>query len=88
MSSSPVNLLKYFYFILSSRDRHCWPSILDALTLKVNATTYVAEVFAASTLHMVAALGFFDPEFAERTHLVLGTFHELLKGLFILVRVN
>jgi hypothetical protein len=54
----------------------------------VNTTTFVAEVFAASALHMVAALGFPDPEFAKRAHFILGTFHKLQKCLFILVRVS
>jgi hypothetical protein len=37
---------------------------------------------------MIAALSFFDPEFAKRTHLILGTFNEILKGLFIFVGIS
>jgi hypothetical protein len=37
---------------------------------------------------MIAALSFFDPEFAKRTHLVLGSFYEILKGLFVFVGVS
>jgi hypothetical protein len=37
---------------------------------------------------MIAALSFFDPEFAKRTHLILGTFHKILKGLLIFVGVG
>jgi hypothetical protein len=36
---------------------------------------------------MVAALCFFYPKLAEGTHLILGTFHKVLKGLFIFVWV-
>ncbi len=62
-------------------------SQLNTLTLLVDTAASIAEVFAASALHMVTTLGFFDPKFAERTHLILGTFHKLLKSLFRLVRV-
>ncbi len=37
---------------------------------------------------MVASLCFSDPKFAERTLLILGTFHKLLKGLFRLIGVS
>jgi hypothetical protein len=61
---------------------------LHALTLKVYSAASVAEVFAAPALHMITALSFFDPEFAKRTHLVLGSFHKILKGLLIFVGVG
>ena len=63
-------------------------SQLNTLTLLVDTAASIAEVFAASALHMVTTLGFFDPKFAERTHLILGTFHQLLKGLLVIVRVG
>jgi hypothetical protein len=37
---------------------------------------------------MITALSFFDPEFAKRTHLVLGTFNKILKGFFVFVGVG
>jgi len=83
---SPVNIL--LLIVYSPRACNHSPSILHTLTLKVNTTALVAEVFPASALHMIAALGFFNPKFAERTHLVLGAFHKLLKSFFILIGVS
>ena len=37
-----------------------------ALTISVNAATFVAELFAATAGHMVAALRPLDPKVAER----------------------
>ena len=39
----------------------------------IDSTTFIAKILATSTAHMVAAFSFFDPKFAKRTHLVLGT---------------
>jgi hypothetical protein len=61
---------------------------LHAFTLKIDSTASVAEVFATPALHMIAALSFFDPEFAKRAHLILGSFNKILKGLFVFVGVG
>jgi hypothetical protein len=74
--------------IYSARPCHNCSPFFHALTLKVYPSALVAEVFAASALHMIAALGFFDPEFAEGTHLVFGTFDKFLESFFILVWIN
>lgn len=66
---------------------NCRPDLVHARALQVNIATSVTKVFAAAALHMVTPLSFFDPKFAEGTHLVFGAFHKLLKGLFIFVRV-
>ncbi len=58
-----------------------------ARALLIHASASVAELFAAPASHMIAAVGFFDPEIAEGAHLVLGTPYILQEGLLVFVRV-
>ena len=61
---------------------------LVALTLFVDPATLIAELHAASTLHVVAALRLLDPDLAEGALLELRPLHELFKSLILFFRLN
>jgi hypothetical protein len=65
--------------------------LLAALAVIVNPAAGIAEFHSASTLHVVAALRFFDPEFAFGALLEFGSADELLErfllAIYVLVRL-
>jgi hypothetical protein len=65
--------------------------LLAALAVIVNPAAGIAELHTASALHVVAALRFFDPEFAFGALLEFGSADKLLEGfllaIYVLVRL-
>ena len=60
----------------------------DAGTFLIDASTFVAEFFAASAFHVVTALRLLDPKLAEGALLELISFDKLFKCLVKLVRIT
>ena len=55
--------------------------------MAIDAAAGIAELLAASALHVIAALRFLDPVLTEGTLLVFGALNEVFECLFIEVRV-
>ena len=72
-------MLALYHLILKKR--------LTASTLAIDAAAGIAELLAASALHVIAALRFLDPVLTEGTLLVFGALNEFFECLFIEVRV-
>ena len=72
-------MLALYHLILKKR--------LTASTLAIDAAAGIAELLAASALHVIAALRFLDPVLAEGALLVFGALNEFFECLFIKVRV-
>ena len=85
--SSGMNQCKTFFIIHISIVIFILKFSIKARALLIQASASVAELFAASASHMIAADGFLDPEIAEGAHLVLGTPDILQEGLLVFVWV-
>jgi hypothetical protein len=62
--------------------------ILVTLALFVDTATLIAELLAASALHVVAALSFLDPDLAEGALLEFGPLHEFFKRFILFLGLD
>ncbi len=69
---------------ITTLQRHL--SVLWALALPVDPAAGIAELLAASALHVIAALCSLYPDLAEGALLEFGAADKLLEGFFVLVK--